>query len=81
MGFGEPMVGAGQYLMVYAIIGVVVLAIAGWAVGIGLGGAILFAIAGGLFVIAMYFILRRVWNFFLHGSFSAGSSNSGGGDI
>lgn len=79
MGFGDPMVGPGQYLMIYGIIAVGIIAVVGYAVGIGLGGAILFFIGASLFVIIMYFVLRRLWNMFLHGSIRAGTDGDSGG--
>lgn len=76
---GSVSLGLGEYLTLWAIIGVVLIGVLGWAMGTGAGGAVVFIILGIIAVMAVYAILARVYRFLLHGSISA-KSDSGGGD-
>lgn len=71
----------GEYLTLYAIIGVAIIAILGYLFGAALGGAVVFFVAAALGIILIYAILSRAWRFLLHGSASAGSDGGNGGEI
>jgi len=75
MVLGKPSMGLGEYLTLWVIIGVVIIAILGLFFGAALGGAVVFAIGGALAVLIIYGILSRVWRLFLHGNMSAGGKN------
>jgi hypothetical protein len=66
--------GLGEYLTLWVIIGVIILAILGLFFGAALGGAAVFAIGGALAVLIIYGILSRVWRLFLHGNMGAGGN-------
>lgn len=82
MAIGSPSLGLGEYLTLYAIIAVAVIAALGYVLGTGLGGALVFFIGVALAVLLIYAIASRLYRFLLHGSISAGSdSGRDGGDI
>lgn len=73
--------GLGEYLALYAIIGVVAFGILGGVMGTGLAGVLVFIIGGSFIVILGYAVLARFWNFLLHGSFSRGGDSRGDGRV
>jgi len=82
MNLGDPSLGLGEYLTLYAIAAVFLIAVVGVILGTSLGGAIVFFLGIALIIIVGYAILARLYRFLLHGSIRSGGDGGGkGGDI
>lgn len=77
--FGDVSLGLGEYLTLWLIIAVAVIAVLGVVFGSPIGGAILFFIGLAAAILVAYVILARVYTFLLHGELMGSKSDGGGG--
>lgn len=63
--------GLGEYLTVYVLGAVILIALLGWFFGVAAGGVFLFGIVGIITVLVIYAVLSRAYAFLLHGDIRA----------
>lgn len=73
--------GLGEYITLYVLAGVFIIAILGWVFGVALGGALLFAIVAAVGILLAYAAMSRMYRFLLHGSIRAGGEGGGDTDV
>lgn len=81
MGIGDPSLGLGEYLTLYAILGVAIFAVLGWALGAAGGAAFVFFLGVSAVIFVAFIIISRGYRFLLHGSLGGEGGDSGGGEI